>query len=359
MQLSQLRLRKFRNFRGLHIKDIHPHLNIVIKPNGFGKSNLLEGIYLLSTGSSPRTKRAHEMIQWGEKTALVEGMVAGNKLLVEINQQSKNFLLNGKKVSLRRFLSLLQAVYFQAADLNLLIGSPINRRRFLNRLIAQLDFAYLQTFLSYRELLKQRNSLLKANRQSPPLFTVIEEQMSKNAVGIFLARSGIIKQLNKLLAQNGYSILYLPSPAFLREFREKDAENIAGILQEKLREKLEKLREKEKKLGFTLIGSQRDDFVMREKDDLILDGWKDLGIYGSRGEQRMAVIRLKLSECKIIEKTLTESPVLLLDDIFSELDQDNCSFLMQELPDRQIFITSTEETSFPAEFPNNSRIFLH
>jgi len=195
---------------------------------------------------------------------------------------------------------------------------------------------------------------------------VIEERLVQYGAYLTSQRWKYTQLLNDLLSPVKVQIKYLPSPQVLRELlREKmrgkvgDKGNVAldkgnvgagisekrlrELLQEKMREKFGDLREKERALGFSLIGPQRDDFKVYAHDPTFPEEWKNLGVYGSRGQQRMAVLRLKLGEGELIQQEIGESPVLLLDDVLSELDEDNQRVLLGSLSKQQVFITSAQE----------------
>jgi DNA replication and repair protein RecF len=355
MQIDQVQLTNFRGFENTRINDLNPGINLIIGPNGMGKSNFLESISLISTGFSFRTKRNKDLIRWGENLARIEGVSGENTLSIVIQPSNKKYLVNGKFQDLRKFVNHLKIVFFQPSDLNLLTGSPNLRRLFINRLIAQLDFEYLFSLSSYQKLLHQRNQLMKSDSVSDSYLDVLEGELSKHAEIIFLSRGKIVRELNEILSPFNTEILYLPSPRGLREL----VDNSAGIVAEIVREKMRELREKERKLGFSLIGPQRDEFAVFIADNLFPQKMKNAGIYGSRGQQRMAVIMLKLGEVALIEREVGERPLLVLDDVFSELDELNQSILLKEIPRQQTFVSGVyEDIKVFSQFPHLSRISL-
>lgn len=338
MHLSSIKLQTFRNFAELELADLTSGLHTIVAPNGSGKSNLLEAIFLLATGFSNRTSKLGEAIAWGHNLARIEGVTGNTHLAITIQPSGKQLFVNAKPVDLKHFLAHLSAVSFQPTDLNLLSGSPPLRRQYLDRLLGQLDLEYLHTLLQYRRLLKQRNHLLKQASVNLDLVDVIGSQIAPVAADIYRTRFAVIENINQLLLKLNIRVNYRPSPSRLRELNQVDAGNIAGYLREKMRG----LREKEREIGFSLIGPQRDDFEVFIPDPTAADGSKNVGIYGSRGQQRLAVVHLKLAESQLLEKKNGMPPVLLLDDVLSELDTDNQTLLIKHLPGRQAFLTGTD-----------------
>jgi len=354
MHLSYLKLQNFRNFAELQLSDIAPGLSTVAAPNGSGKSNLLEAVFLLATGFSNRTTQLNESIRWGQKLARIEGTVDSTRLAIVIQPSGKQLFVNEKPVDLKNFRSHLYAVSFQPTDLNLLAGSPQLRRTYLNRLLGQLDLEYLHTLLEHRRLAKHRNLLLKQTSPDLELMDVIEDKTAQLAADIYRTRVAVIANINRLLIEPGIKLHYQPSPRGLREIETADAGNVARFLREKTRG----LREKEREIGFSLIGPQRDDFEVFVPDSTADGGSKNVGVYGSRGQQRLAIVHLKLAESQLLEeKTSPEPsegtgtpPMLLLDDVLSELDAEHQKLLFDRLDSRQTFLTGTE---LKGALPNN------
>lgn len=376
MKLTQLDLENFRNFAHAQWLTLNPQLNLIVGQNGQGKSNLLEAIYLLGTGFSPRTNRVREVIKWGEDYARIRTELANDEVVLFIRSSVKNFYHGAKKIQFSQLNDWLKVVYFHPPDMNLLVGSPSVRRRYLDRLLSQMHYEYLYWLINYRRLLAQRNTLLKQVMLDAALLDVVEDRMVEYGVKIVTLRVGVIGWLNQIIAAQALQIVYQMSPRSMQEIMREMLQEILreklelvdlaesnslmqyqDILREKTREKLRQLREKEQRIGFTLIGPQRDDFSLIHLRDP--GGEIDLGLYGSRGEQRMGVIYLKLGECDLIESRYQQRPILLLDDVFSELDAENQALLSKFIPAQQTFITSTDNNlAIPAEFPQNSRIDL-
>lgn len=362
MKIKTLSLVNFRNFNELNLSSISEGINIISAPNASGKSNLLESIYMLSLGASPRTSNGSEVIKWNEKFARISTKVGDDDIALFIKRSNKTFLINGKKSSIKDLRSRILVVYFHPPGLTLFSGSPTNRRRFLNRLIAQLDISYIYSLSSYTKLLTKRNSMLKKDQPNEVIFLSIEEEMAKLASILILTRALVVQAINKELAPFGMTLRYKHSPQSLREIireflQEISAEkviipsatanqtfgNYSEIVREKFLESLKKMREKEMLLGFSLFGPQRDDFRFYLKDEMYPDELRDVGRFGSRGEQRMSVIRLKLVESRLISQHTKLVPILLFDDIFSELDEANRELVYEIMQQHQSFLTTAEE----------------
>lgn len=322
LELEQLRLDHFRNFTHFEHRFTSP-LTLVVGPNGSGKSNLLEAIYFLATGFSPRTRKDSEVITWGERFSRIGGRVGQHRLVVAIERLGKRVLVDGKQKNLREFVSHLKVVLFQPSDLSLLDGSPRGRRRFLDRLLSTLDFEYLHALGEYQKVLKQRNTLLGRERFDGEFWEVLTRQLVSEAQIIQEKRRRIIEDLNALLGSLGLLIEYQRSPR-------------RGALEERFFQ----LKEKERAFGFTLIGPQRDDFRVKMRDLAFGDRDIDLGTFGSRGQQRMAVIRLKLAQLEIIKEKTGQEPLLLLDDLLSELDSLHQQKVFEVLFSQQTILTT-------------------
>jgi len=358
--ITQLKYQNFRNFENYSV-EITKKNNVLVAPNGSGKSNFLEGIFLLGTGFSPRTKKTAECIRWGETIGRVEAQANGKNIAVVLRSGGRQFFVNGKSTDFKSFLPELQVVLFQPTDLNLLVGTPSLRRIYLDRLLAQTEYEYLFALANQKRLLKHRNSLLKNNKQEEGVLDTIEDQLSMYAGIIYRKRYEVIKTINEHLSKFGASISYIPSPQSLREIMDQGAGKNKGVEMEQgcavfMRGKMRELREKEKSIGFSLIGPQRDDFEIFVNDPDNPTGNKNLGVYGSRGQQRMFIIYLKTIESKIIEHLTSRKPITIMDDVFSELDETNQKILLENTFGDLVFVTSTKKELIPAEFPSYSRI---
>lgn len=304
MKLDKISLQNFRSYQKVDFE--FSDRNVVIGPNGSGKSNLIEAIYLLATGKSFRAERDDEMIRYGEKFSIIKSQ----DLQVTITER-KSFEVNGVPRRMMDFVGNLKAVMFGPGDMELVTGSPSIRRRYLDFVISQVDREYRRSLISYEKGLRQRNKLLD------------------------LIRDGLAdrKQLffwDKLLIKNGGYITQKRGE-YLQGLAEYDKSVISEL-------RLKQYEVEEVAAGSTLVGPHRDDFI------IIFDG-RDVSKYGSRGEQRMMVWKLKQKEIGY----LGGNPVLLLDDIFSELDHKHRKEVMKLAKNYggQVIMTSADEHLIP------------
>lgn len=295
MKLVNLQLQNFRNYSKREFK--FGDQTLIIGQNGAGKSNILEAIYLLATGKSFRADRDTEMIQYNENHAIIQcqtlpagRQVPNNEDLKVIITDRKKFEVNGVPRRMQDFVGKLKAVLFAPTDMDLITGSPGGRRRYLDFVISQFDREYRRSLVSYEKGLRQRNRLLELIRdnlaQRSQLF-FWDRLLIKDGDYITLARSRYLANLSNHRYQTNYDKSVI-SETRLKQY---ELEEVAAAT--------------------TLVGPHRDDFEVLYQE-------RDISKYGSRGEQRMAMLWLKQNEITVLSDG--DLPVLLLDDIFSELD---------------------------------------
>lgn len=333
MIIKNLILQNFRSYKKKSF-EFSQTTTLIIGDNGAGKSNILEAVFLLATGRSFRAERDEEMILYGQEFGRVTGIFhpGGENIhtsevseLAVLLSKPKRFLVNNVPKRKMDFIGNLNCVLFRPEDIDLILGSPSVRRHYWDNVLEQTDREYRRCNLSYQKGLRQRNKLLERIRDGEAerkqlLFW--DELLIKNGEVITQKREEFLKYINiKLQGQN------------LKLHLEYDASRISPV-------RLKQYEVNEVAAAKTLIGPHRDDFkfIVQRKGKAA----KDLSIYGSRGEQRMAVLAVKLNELEFIEKVVGEPPLLLLDDIFSELDHDNRRKVF-ELMDRQQTIMTTAD----------------
>lgn len=335
MVLKFLFLQNFRNHKKLEFS-FSENMNLVVGPNGIGKTNLLEAIFLLSTGKSFRADKDDQMIGLGESVARVGGCVKDGEsdetsLEVIINSGvgtawHKKLSVNG--VSRRRdvFAGIMSAVTFLPTDLEIVIGQPGVRRRFLDDVLEQVDADYALALMTYGKALRQRNALLarvqETGMREEKHFAYWDELLIKNGRVVAKKREEFIEFVNSR-GKGLYSFGLVYDKSEISE------------------ERLEKYRQAEVGAGVTLVGPHRDDVLILNKGEM-KDG---LGVksFASRGQQRLVVLELRLSQIAYIEERTGGRPLLMLDDIFSELDDGHMKDVMRLLPDYQCVITTTHE----------------
>ena len=337
-----------QNFRSYSKKEfLFAETTLIVGPNTSGKSNLVEAIYLLSTGKSFRTDKDTQMLKFSEEVGRVKGKVNDGELEVlitngEVNggSQYKKFLVNG--VSKRRvdFAGKLLTVLFSPQDLEIIIESPSLRRNFLDEVLEQTDRDYRVSSTSYVKALRQRNALLEMTRETgrrnEKQFEYLDNLVIENGNIITAKREEFINFLNSSL---------------------KDIFNCVVEYDKSLisRERLAQYEREEVAAGVTLVGPHRDDFsvLMFNGEDKTAHNVK---FYGSRGQQRLAILQLKMLQLLFIEKLLGERPLLLLDDIFSELDEDHIQLILEEIGKQQTIITTTHEEFIPKKLLKSMKI---
>lgn len=318
--IKSINLADFRNFRKKKF-EFSPKTTIIIGPNASGKTNILEGLSLLATGKSFRANLEEEMIKYEEDLARVRS--ADPKLEVILTRGNndwprKKLLLNGVPKRLLDFAGVFKTVLFGPWDMGLVTESPSLRRRFLDGVLFQVDREYRRAILSYEKGLRQRNRLLLRIRdeglsRSQLLFW--NQLLIKTGDYISQRRQELIKFINSTSALGPTSFVLDYDKSSISEGR------------------LEQYAEEEVASATTLVGPHRDDFVFNifnHKSKIL-----NLAAFGSRGEQRMAILWLKLAELAFIEARTDEKPTLLLDDIFSELDHEHRRIIIDLIERKQ------------------------
>lgn len=355
MLLEALRLQDFRN---LELGQLQPHrrFNILVGDNGQGKTNILEGIYLLGATKSFRARRNAELVRVGTDEAVLEARVdrGGHERIVriEIRDGAKDVYLNNSKVrQLSDFFGTVNVVKFGPEDTTLLKGSPSNRRDFIDRAIFNARPAYQSELDGYEDVRKQRNALLKSPGGSidESLLSVYDEQLIQHGADVVMRRLAFVERFRpvlnrvfgqifdpKMTAGVRYEMKWaddLPIPVNPAEFDEPRQPAIERALATALEETADEERDR----GYTLIGPHRDDLVGE------LDG-RDLSIFGSQGQHRAFILAMKIAVITFLKDHYHFSPILLLDDVSSELDRERNKRLfdfLREETDGQVFITTT------------------
>lgn len=361
MHIEQLQLKNFRNYDALDIT-FDDKVNVIIGENAQGKTNLMEAIYCLAFTKSHRTSREKELIHWEKDYAKIEGRIIKRKqsipLEITISSKGKKAKLNHlEQRRLSDYIGALNVVMFAPEDLNLVKGPPQMRRRFIDMELGQIQSTYLYHLAQYQKILKQRNSLLKQMRQqksnNTTMLEVLTEQLSTHAATILERRFAFLKLLRKWAAPIHYGIsheleeleiLYQPTIDISEEESHEE-------IQSRYIHKFEEILEKEVERGTTLAGPHRDDLIFH------VNG-KDVQTYGSQGQQRTTALSLKLAEIELIFNEVGEYPVLLLDDVLSELDDFRQSHLLNTIQGKvQTFVTTTSVDGINHETLKKAEIF--
>ena len=361
VHLSRLELSNFRNYSSLDLP-LQPGLTVLHGQNAQGKTNVVEAIQLLSSGSSYRALSDKEVIRWSapesERLARVSGRVGDSELQVVVadmpGASSKRVLLNGAGKRVADFVGHLTAVLFGPEQLDLVTGSPGNRRAYLDGALSQTDRLYVRALSVYNRVLHQRNQLLKLFRErelSPDEMLYWDAQLIEAGSVISGRRARCLAQLSKLAAARHTELA--PDGGELQlEYESKLFRSNGGWqrlacapaedVQAEFRRWLTLEAERELAQGVTVVGPHRDDL------QLSLDG-KPVDKFGSRGQQRTVALALKLAELDFIREHTNDNPVLLLDDVLSELDDARRGALREVIAGHeQVVLTTTERTDIPA-----------
>lgn len=356
MLLTELEVRNFRNVRGTIACGVG--LNILLGENGQGKTNWLEAMYFLATTRSFRTAKLSEAVCFGEQTAVVSGKVRQSEditreLRAVIEGNAKAFLVNNKRESVQLYLGQLHAVVFNADELEIVRGTPDNRRRFLDESITAIHPPYIQTITDYNRVIKQKNSLLQTAREkeyslekASELLEPWNEQVVLLAAKVHRSRVRIVERLNEALNKDLFGDRHI-SIRYASSLEEKgDLSDYASLIAERLRLRVQA----EMVAGYSLIGTHRDDL------EILLDG-REIRKFGSAGQQRSALLMLQLANIEIYFSQRGEYPLFLLDDIDAELDYRRIGQLLEYLDAKtQTFVTTSKE-SFTDQFGARARIF--
>ncbi|MDT8903361.1 DNA replication/repair protein RecF [Anaeroselena agilis] len=349
MRVDRLSLRNYRNYKTLDVNFTN-NINIFVGENAQGKTNILEAVYLGAVGRSHRTAEDDDLVKWDQDSASVDLFFTRhnveNKLGFRlIKGRNKEILFNDFIIKPREVIGSLNVVLFSPEDLWLIKGAPSLRRRFLDIEISQASPLYYRNLLQYNRAVTQRNHLLKKvlNRNKlPELLPSWDEQLAKLAAFIVDKRLEAVKKLG-MLANLMHRRLTGSRESLSFVYQMAGGEDdIPGDLYQWYRDKLAEQREVDIARGSTSVGPHRDDIILRVNA-------RELRSFGSQGQQRTGILALKLAELEFLKSETGEYPVLLLDDVMSELDSLRREQLLSFIRDRvQTFITATDATLFPA-----------
>ena len=342
MYIKEIVLKDFRNYKELHAF-FHPRVNIFLGRNAQGKTNLLEGIYLNAMAKSFKTSRDRDLIRFGEEFCRIRTVSEAydeqqeTEILIT-NKGKKIIKIDGIKASkTSQLLERIYIVVFSPEDLKIVKDEPEKRRRFIDRELCQIRPGYYSDLSNYKKVLKQRNMYLKEREVDPNVLDVWDYELAQYGSRLIKRRDEFIKRISEISSDihdiisggtERLKIIYEANAApFENDSDKKTAENFYNMLKE----------------------SSEDDIRNRttghgpHKDDLKIEAnGIDLRKFGSQGQQRTAALSLKLSEIRLIEEETGEKPILLLDDVLSELDNERQSYLISSLGENQMFITTAD-----------------
>lgn len=338
MIIKSLKLKNYRNYDLLHL-DFDHATNIFYGDNAQGKTNILESIYLSGTTKSHRGTKDRDLIQFSQEESHIETIIERNSIPFQIDMHLKKNSPKGiaiNKIPIKKaseLFGIINIVFFSPEDLNIIKNGPAERRRFMDLELSQLDKVYLSNLANYNRIVNQRNKLLKdlyvgSNIRQDIMDTLDIWDMQLLSYGnkVMDRRRSFINQVNEIIyrihdkltgGREQLSLCYEP-----------------GIGSATFEEALKKNRERDIRMKSTSAGPHRDDICFTA-------GGIDIRKFGSQGQQRTAALSLKLSEIELVKKLIKDTPILLLDDVLSELDKHRQNYLLDSIHDIQTLITCT------------------
>lgn len=352
MIVESVELKDYRNYDFLDMK-FNENVNIIYGDNAQGKTNILESIYMCSTSKSHRGSKDKEIIRFGQDESHIKLNVIKHDMRYRIDMhlkknKSKGIAVNGIPIKKAvELFGIINIVFFSPEDLNIIKEGPSERRRFIDMELSQLDKIYLSNLVNYNKVLNQRNKLLKdlsymPSEQLMQTLDIWDMQLIRYGKLIIKGRENFIERINEIIRgihsklSGGTEILQLSYVPFVNE---NEFEN-----------KLKESREKDIKYKSTGTGPHKDDLIF------LING-NDVRKYGSQGQQRTAALSLKLSEIELVKLVIKDTPVLLLDDVLSELDSNRQNFLINSIGDIQTVVTCTGLDEFINNRININKIF--
>lgn len=334
MIIQSLELENFRNYGTLSVH-FDSRTNILYGDNAQGKTNILEAVYLSATTKSHKGSKDKDLINFASEEAHIRTYVMKDGLENRVDMhlrknKSKGIAINGQKIKKAAdLLGLLNVVFFSPEDLSIIKNGPSERRRFVDMELCQLDSVYLHNLNHYNKIVNQRNRLLKDLYANPGLKDTLflwDSQLVAFGQKIIERRNAFISQLNEIIY--GLHLKLTGGKEELQIVYEPD------VLALDFEEKLQKCQERDIRLKQTSIGPHRDDFSFAV-------GTVDIRKFGSQGQQRTAALSLKLAEIELVKKMTKDVPLLLLDDVLSELDSNRQNYLLNSIGELQTIITCT------------------
>ena len=358
MILRKIKLVNFRNYKNFNIS-FQKNINIIIGDNAQGKTNILESIYTLALTKSYRTTNDSNLIRLNQEKFIIIGETKDEKvfkkLSLELYKGNKVAKINDNTINkISDYIGNLYVILSSPDDLQMIKGSPSERRNFLNIEISQLSSNYIKKYNEFNKILKMRNDYLKLLYTNSlcdyNYLDILTDNLIDREVEIYIERNNFINKINKYITDIYKNITGIKDLKIVYEtnveFNNFEFAEIKNVLKEKYR----KNQQREIAMGMTLYGPHRDDFTFT------IEG-NDIKIYGSQGQQKLAFIALKFSEIPIFKEKTGTKPIILLDDIFSELDKTKKNKLIQYIDnDYQVIITSNDTKDISKKILKDSNI---
>lgn len=356
MWIKNIEIKKYRNYDSIKV-DFNSHLNIIIGNNAQGKTNLLESIYVLALTKSFLSNSDKSLIMFNNSFSKINGIIEsmkGSKAIeMLINDNGKRIKVNNKEIKkMSEYISTMNVVIFSSNDIMIFKDSPSSRRKYFNIQISQLDKCYLKYLNDYNIILKQRNEFLKifnSKKESDNNYLdILNDKYVSLSILVSKYRHKYIKDINDYLGDIFYSImgvkgLYIKYNSNIDYCDDYDKNNLI--------DKINKNIDREIQYKMSLIGPNRDDFYFYLGD-------KNLSLFGSQGQIRSAILSLKLAEVKLFTKLVSDSPILLLDDIFSELDINKRNNVLRYLDENvQTIMTTTDLKNIDSVISEKANVY--
>ena len=339
MKIESIKLENFRNYESLFLS-FHEGTNLFYGDNAQGKTNILESVYLCGTTKSHRDSRDREIIKLDQEESHIRMILSKHEISYQIDMhlkrnKAKGIAING--IPIRRASELIglgNFIFFSPEDLNIIKNGPSERRRFLDMELCQLNRIYVHNLTNYNRILMQRNRLLKDISFHPEyedMLDIWDRQMVEYGCQVIRCRDEFVKQLNEIIYE-----IHKKLSGDREDLKLSYEKNVS---EQEFDRQLRKSRERDVKLKVSHTGPHRDDLVFNIKNI-------DLRKYGSQGQQRTTALSLKLAEIELVKKKSKDTPVLLLDDVLSELDGNRQRYLLESINDVQTLITCTGVEDF-------------
>ena len=337
MHITKLALRDFRNFEALTLEDLNPGINVFAGRNAMGKTNLLEAVNYLSCARSFRGAPDAKLIRDGQAFAGIFAQYAADshrgKIEIGILGEGKRSVrLNGLPVrKISELMGALNSIVFAPEDLRIIKEAPLLRRRMMDMELCKISPGYYRSLQSYSLALKSKNKLLKNPRADAGVLSAYSEQMAAYGEQMIEERAAFVEQLNAFTARFYHNLQGVSEGIEIRYKCSAEVENA----RESLLAKMQANAAREREMGVCLTGPHREDL------EILING-RDSKIYASQGQQRTAMLAIRLASLEVAQAQTGEAPVLLLDDVFSELDRRRRESLMEIVSGNQVFITCTD-----------------
>lgn len=361
MIINNLKIKNYRNFKEINIK-LNPFLNIFIGDNGQGKTNLLESIYLCSIGRTFRLNNENELINFDENKSIIEIFINKNNYDLNIElllEKGKRKTVKINKVKLDKtgeMIGVLNNVIFTPDDMRIIKGSPIERRKFINIDISQIKPKYKYLLNKYKKIITQRNNILKnyyTNLENKDIIGIWNDYLIDIGTELIYYRNEYINNLKKYATiiysdlSGKKEVLDIHYKCNIGNIYDMDKKSIKNIFELKIKLNIQQEIQK----CTSLFGPHKDDLIININK-------KECKYFGSQGQQRSAVLAMKLAEIEIIKDEIGEYPILLLDDVLSELDNKRKGYLINYIKNIQTVITTTDDIDLKNLTKNfNKKIF--